>query len=159
MNGELPPRRQPIGRYTAGVRAPGPRGAGGGSVTVVIQHEQPPETSNWRPAPAAPSAPQELSEGRLAVSIGISIFLLLAGAILRFAVTWSPKNVDLQIIGVILMIGGGAGLIASIVLYFMKRRRLQAQEAAFQPPRYTEPPPRYTEPPPTRYMEPPQPPL
>jgi Domain of unknown function (DUF6458) len=100
------------------------------------------------------------------MSIGISVFLLLAGAILRFAVTWSPKNVDLQIIGVILMIGGGAGLIASIILYFMKRRRLQAQEAAFQPPRYTEPPPHYTEPPPspymepppTRYMEPPQPP-
>jgi hypothetical protein len=50
------------------------------------------------------------------------------------------------------------GLIASTILYFMKRRRLQAQEAAFQPPRYTDPPP-YTEPPPSRYMEPPQPPL
>ena len=86
------------------------------------------------------------------MSIGISIFLLLAGAILRFAVTWSPKNVDLQIIGVIFMIAGGVGLIASTILYFMKRRRLQAQEAAFQPPRYTEPPP-------SRYMEPPQPPL
>ena len=94
------------------------------------------------------------------MSIGISIFLLLAGAILRFAVTWSPKNVDLQIIGVIFMIAGGAGLIASIILYFMKRRRLQAQEAAFRPPRYTEPPPPgYMEQPPPRYMEPPQPPL
>jgi Domain of unknown function (DUF6458) len=118
-------------------------------------------------APHPPRTHRSYPEGRLAVmSIGISVFLLLAGAILRFAVTWSPKNVDLQIIGVILMIGGGAGLIASIILYFMKRRRLQAQEAAFQPPRYTElpphyndPPPHYTEPPPTRYMEPPQPPL
>jgi len=107
---------------------------------------------------SASSASQELSEGRLAVSIGISIFLLLAGAILRFAVTWSPEHINLQIVGVIFMIAGGAGLIASIILYFMKRRRLQAQEAAFQPPRYTEPPPRYTEPPP-RYTEPPQPPL
>ena len=102
------------------------------------------------------------------MSIGISIFLLLAGAILRFAVTWSPQHINLQIVGVIFMIAGGAGLIASIILYFMKRRRLRAQEAAFQPTRYTEPPPtRYTEPPPpgymepppTRYMEPPQPPL
>ena len=84
----------------------------------------------YQPPASAPSASQELSEGRLAVSIGISIFLLLAG---------------------------GVGLIASTVLYFMKRRRLQAQEAAFQPPRYTEPqPPRYTEPQPPRYMEPPQ---
>src|SRR6516225_11631184 len=92
-------------------------------------------------APSAPSASQELSEGRLAVSIGISIFLLLAGAILRFAVTWSPEHINLQIVGVIFMIAGGAGLIASIIVYFMKRRRLQAQEAAFRPPRYTEPPP------------------
>ena len=98
------------------------------------------------------------------MSIGISIFLLLAGAILRFAVTWSPQHINLQIVGVIFMIAGGAGLIASIILYFMKRRRLRAQEAAFQPPRYTEPPPGrytnpsspYTDPPPTRHMEPPQ---
>ena len=111
----------------------------------------------YQPPASAPSASQELSEGRLAVSIGISIFLLLAGAILRFAVTWSPEHINLQIVGVIFMIAGGAGLIASIILYFMKRRRLQAQEAAFQPPRYTEPqPPRYTEPQPPRYMEPPQ---
>jgi len=117
-----------------------------------------PPVSSAPSVSSASSASQELSEGRLAVSIGISIFLLLAGAILRFAVTWSPEHINLQIVGVIFMIAGGAGLIASIILYFMKRRRLQAQEAAFQPPRYTEPPPRYTEPPP-RYTEPPQPPL
>ncbi len=73
------------------------------------------------------------------MSIGASIFLLLAGAILRFAVTWSPKNVDLQVIGVILMIGGGAGLIASIVVFAMKRRREQATEV-YEERRYIEPP-------------------
>ena len=144
MNGELPPRRQPPSAGTPPGTGPGPRGAGDGSVTVVIQREQPPGTSNWLPAPAtpfrpilrmhqppapAPSAPsassasQELPEGRSAVSIGISIFLLLAGAILRFAVTWSPEHINLQIVGVIFMIAGGVGLIASTVLYFMKRRR------------------------------------
>jgi len=40
------------------------------------------------------------------LSAGVSVFLILAGAILRFAVSWSPKNVDLQVIGVILVIGG-----------------------------------------------------
>ncbi len=40
------------------------------------------------------------------MTIGGSAALIIIGAILRFAVTWSPKNVDLQVIGVILMIGG-----------------------------------------------------
>ena len=35
------------------------------------------------------------------MSVGVSVFLILAGAILRFAVTWSPQHVDLQVIGVI----------------------------------------------------------
>jgi len=73
------------------------------------------------------------------MSIGVSVFLLLAGAILRFAVTWSPKNVDLQIIGVILMIGGGAGLIASIVILVMKRRRETSTEV-YEQRHYIEPP-------------------
>jgi hypothetical protein len=73
------------------------------------------------------------------MSIGVSVFLLLAGAILRFAVTWSPKNVDLQIIGVILMIGGGAGLIASIILLVMKRRRAVSAEV-YEQRHYIEPP-------------------
>lgn len=60
------------------------------------------------------------------MSVGSSVLLLLAGAALRFAVSWSPENVDLPAMGVILMIGGGAGLIASIVVMVMKRRRDQS---------------------------------
>jgi hypothetical protein len=74
------------------------------------------------------------------VSIGVSVFFILTGAILRFAVTWSPKNVDLQIIGVILMIGGGAGLIAAIALMAMKRRDQGAAEV-YEQRHYIEPPP------------------
>jgi Domain of unknown function (DUF6458) len=73
------------------------------------------------------------------MSIGASVLLLLAGAILRFAVTWAPKNVDLQVVGVILMIGGGLGLIASIVAAVMRRRREQATEV-YEERRYIEPP-------------------
>jgi len=50
------------------------------------------------------------------VTIGGSAALIIIGAILRFAVTWTPKNVDLQVIGVILMIGGAAGLCVAIGL-------------------------------------------
>jgi hypothetical protein len=73
------------------------------------------------------------------VSAGLSVFLILVGAILRFAVTWSPQNVNLQVIGVILMIGGGAGLIASIVLMTMRNRNKRSAEV-FEQRRYIEPP-------------------
>jgi hypothetical protein len=73
------------------------------------------------------------------VSIGASVVLILIGAILRFAVTWSPQNVNLQTIGVILMIGGGAGLLASIVVAVMRRRNRMAAEV-YEQRRYIEPP-------------------
>jgi hypothetical protein len=73
------------------------------------------------------------------VSAGVSVFLILAGAILRFAVTWSPDNVNLQAVGVILMIGGAAGLIASVVLMQMRSRSRRSAEV-FEQRRYIEPP-------------------
>ena len=73
------------------------------------------------------------------MSAGVSVFLILVGAILRFAVTWSPDNVNLQVIGVILMVGGGAGLIASIVLMTMRNRNKRSAEV-FEQRRYIEPP-------------------
>jgi hypothetical protein len=91
-------------------------------------------------APPMPGTVPGDPKGRLAiVSIGASVLLLLAGAILRFAVTWTPKNVDLQVIGVILMIGGAVGLIASIAVFVMKRRREQSAEV-FEQRHYIEPP-------------------
>ena len=73
------------------------------------------------------------------MSAGVSVFLVLVGAILRFAVTWSPKNVDLQIIGVILMIGGFAGLVASVTLMVIRNRNTRSAEV-FEQRRYIEPP-------------------
>jgi hypothetical protein len=73
------------------------------------------------------------------VTIGGSIALIIIGAILRFAVTWTPKNVDLQVIGVILMIGGVACLCAAIGLMYVRRRQRAATEVTEQR-HYTEPP-------------------
>lgn len=48
------------------------------------------------------------------MSIGGSLFLLAIGAILRYAVTESISGVDLQTVGLILMIVGIIGLVLSI---------------------------------------------
>ena len=73
------------------------------------------------------------------MTIGGSAALIIIGAILRFAVTWTPKNVDLQVIGVILMIGGVAGLCVAIGLMVMKRRQ-QSSAEVYEQRRYIEPP-------------------
>jgi hypothetical protein len=76
----------------------------------------------------------------VAVSIGISTFLIITGAILRFAVTWSPDNVNLQVIGVILMISGAVGLVAAVVLLMVKRRNARSAEV-YEERHYIQPPP------------------
>ena len=47
----------PINRCSIGDRTPGLRRDPDESLTVVIQHEQPADVSNWLPAPAAPFRP------------------------------------------------------------------------------------------------------
>ncbi len=73
------------------------------------------------------------------MSVGVSALLVIVGAILRFAVSWSGNYVDLQVVGLIFMIGGGAGLIASIVVAVVRRRNRQAAQV-YEERRYIEPP-------------------
>ncbi|MFL5821116.1 MAG: DUF6458 family protein [Solirubrobacteraceae bacterium] len=49
------------------------------------------------------------------MSIGVSLFLIAAGAILRYAVTASIQGVSLQTVGLILMIVGIIGLAVSLL--------------------------------------------
>jgi uncharacterized protein DUF6458 len=51
-----------------------------------------------------------------AMAIGTSMVLIAVGAILRYAVTVSWDAVDLQTVGVILMIVGIVGLAVSLIL-------------------------------------------
>ncbi|MGH9037784.1 MAG: DUF6458 family protein [Acidimicrobiia bacterium] len=51
------------------------------------------------------------------MGIGVSIFLLAAGAILAFAVNVSAEGVELDTVGVILMIVGGIGLLFSLLFW------------------------------------------
>ena len=60
------------------------------------------------------------------MGIGASIFLLAVGAILTFAVEWTVQGVDLEAVGIILMI---AGLIGLAVTLAMMSRSTQAQRS------------------------------
>lgn len=51
------------------------------------------------------------------MGIGVSIFLLAVGAILAFAVTVTAEGIDLNMVGVILMIVGGVGLLFSMLFW------------------------------------------
>ena len=73
------------------------------------------------------------------MTIGGSIALIVVGAILRFAVTWHGKYLDLQAIGVILMVAGVVGLGVAVGL-LISRRRARAGTQVYEQRRYTEPP-------------------
>jgi hypothetical protein len=57
------------------------------------------------------------------MSIGASLFLIAAGAILRYAVSDSISGVDLQTVGLILLIVGIVGLVISLAMYAAATRR------------------------------------
>jgi hypothetical protein len=72
------------------------------------------------------------------MTIGGSIALIVIGAILRFAITWRPKYVDLQAVGLILIIAGVACLAVSI-WFVVSRRRTRASAQVYEERRYIEP--------------------
>lgn len=51
------------------------------------------------------------------MGIGVSVFLIAVGAILNFAITWTTEGVDLDTVGVILMIVGAIGLLMSMLFW------------------------------------------
>ena len=57
------------------------------------------------------------------MSIGASVFLIAVGAILRYAVTASVSGIELQTVGLILMIAGIIGLVISLAFMFAGDRR------------------------------------
>ena len=55
------------------------------------------------------------------MGIGVSIFLIVVGAILTFAVDATVSGLDLNVVGWVLMLAGAAGLI--LFFYFSRRHR------------------------------------
>jgi beta-lactamase regulating signal transducer with metallopeptidase domain len=57
------------------------------------------------------------------VSIGASLFLIAAGAILKYAVTESISAIDIQTVGTILLVIGILGLVISVAYMMVFSRR------------------------------------
>ena len=78
------------------------------------------------------------------MTIGGSIALIVIGAILRFAISWSPAYINIQLIGLILMLAGIAALVISLALLTARRRRVvtrgPANTEVYEQRRYSEPP-------------------
>ncbi len=64
------------------------------------------------------------------MGIGASIFLIALGAILAFAVDLDVGGVDIQVVGIILMVAGLLGAILTVTI-FGRRRSTYVEE----PPR------------------------
>lgn len=56
------------------------------------------------------------------MGIGVSLFLIAAGAILKWAVTGHVNGVNLSTVGVILMVVGALGLVITIGWLASRRR-------------------------------------
>jgi hypothetical protein len=71
--------------------------------------------------------------------LGTSIFLIAAGAILRYAVTAHISGVSRPTLGLILMIVGAAGVLLSLLYMASARRRVVGRERVVARDPYEEP--------------------
>jgi len=62
------------------------------------------------------------------MSIGASVFLIAVGAILAFAVADTIEGVALGTIGIILMVAGAIGLLATLMINASRRDRRVVRE-------------------------------
>lgn len=69
------------------------------------------------------------------MTIAGSIILIMLGAILTWAVEFDLAGVDINVVGIILMSGGVAGL-----LFGLYRIRTTRRVLAYEDPHYDEPP-------------------
>jgi hypothetical protein len=65
------------------------------------------------------------------MSIGASIFLIAAGAIVRYAFTFEIEGVDREALGLILMIAGAVGLAMSILYMMIWSERHRREEQRY----------------------------
>jgi len=66
--------------------------------------------------------------GRLFMGIGASLVLITFGAILAFATDLAVSGIDLNMVGVILMIMGVVGLVLTLVVWGPRRRAVAGRE-------------------------------
>jgi len=62
------------------------------------------------------------------MGIGVSVFLLALGAILAFAVDYSVSGLDINVIGIILMVSGAIGLLLTMLVFGRRDRGVGAED-------------------------------
>lgn len=84
------------------------------------------------------------------MTIGVSIFLIAVGAILRYATNFDVQDVSVDTVGLILMIAGAAGLLLGFLQEMIWSDRAKKRAVVEQPvaqervvERRPEDPPRY----------------
>ncbi len=72
------------------------------------------------------------------MGIGVSVFLLAIGAILTFATNIQVSGLDLDAVGVILMLAGVVGIVLFLVVFAPRNRRTAVvEDEAVRSPRRT----------------------
>jgi len=66
--------------------------------------------------------------------LGTSIVLLALGAILAFAVQYSVRGLDLQVVGWILMAAGALGAVLELAVWAPRRRRVVTSTDGYAAP-------------------------
>jgi hypothetical protein len=59
------------------------------------------------------------------------LVLIIIGAILKWAVTWRPQSVDLDVVGTILMCGGAGGIVLGLILTYAHRRDARVRDGGY----------------------------
>jgi hypothetical protein len=80
------------------------------------------------------------------MGLGSSLLLIAVGAILRFAITVTAHGIDLQTVGVILMIVGAVGFVVSLfwmAIWAERRRQPSVPPPGTQPTQAHTAEPRY----------------
>ncbi len=67
------------------------------------------------------------------MGIGLGVLLIVAGAVLAFAVNASVSGVDLQLIGWILMGAGVLVIVLSLVIFMPRARRARSTAVTTDP--------------------------
>ena len=70
------------------------------------------------------------------MSIGGSIFLIAVGAILRYATNFDISGIDVDTVGLILMIAGAALLLVSLAVMIFNSEDRRRQGGPPPPPNY-----------------------
>ncbi|MBV9338829.1 MAG: hypothetical protein JO243_23310 [Solirubrobacterales bacterium] len=65
-------------------------------------------------------------------TIGVSLFTIALGAILKFAVTAHTAGIDLATVGVILKVVGGVGLCVGLWLYLADREYRESADRVWR---------------------------